>query len=172
MIMKECEGIKYPRSGGAGENTPFAEQSRKKERDKGPFTIWIPEVSGNQMPTVKLFWGGTERLCIKGWDIKGERFRISKNTNFRCHQIFFTDVKSYNCNHVCEMFCLIYSSATGQRLKEGGHINKSLVTLGSVISALAEASAAASVPAPVSTPSTPVPLKPVFIPYRDSVLTW
>lgn len=32
------------------------------------------------------------------------------------------------------------SGATGQRLKEGGHINKSLVTLGSVISALAEAS--------------------------------
>ena len=32
------------------------------------------------------------------------------------------------------------SGATGQRLKEGGHINKSLVTLGSVISALADAS--------------------------------
>ena len=32
------------------------------------------------------------------------------------------------------------SGATGKRLKEGGHINKSLVTLGSVISALAEAS--------------------------------
>ena len=31
---------------------------------------------------------------------------------------------------------------SGQRLKEGGHINKSLVTLGSVISALAEASKA------------------------------
>ena len=36
------------------------------------------------------------------------------------------------------------SGATGQRLKEGGHINKSLVTLGSVISALAEASKAAA----------------------------
>ena len=36
------------------------------------------------------------------------------------------------------------SGATGQRLKEGGHINKSLVTLGSVISALAEASKAAT----------------------------
>ena len=34
------------------------------------------------------------------------------------------------------------SGATGQRLKEGGHINKSLVTLGSVISALSEASKA------------------------------
>lgn len=30
------------------------------------------------------------------------------------------------------------TGATGQRLVEGGHINKSLVTLGSVIKALAE----------------------------------
>ncbi|XP_064489753.1 kinesin-like protein KIF16B isoform X2 [Ornithodoros turicata] len=51
------------------------------------------------------------------------------------------------------------TKATGQRLKEGGHINKSLVTLGSVISALAE----------LSTSHTK---KTVFIPYRDSVLTW
>ncbi|XP_049854546.1 kinesin-like protein Klp98A isoform X1 [Schistocerca gregaria] len=54
------------------------------------------------------------------------------------------------------------SGATGQRLKEGAHINKSLVTLGSVISALAEHSSNDS-------KSTG---RNVFIPYRDSVLTW
>lgn len=54
------------------------------------------------------------------------------------------------------------SGATGQRLKEGGHINKSLVTLGSVISALAEASKNQNANSG----------KRVFIPYRDSVLTW
>lgn len=54
------------------------------------------------------------------------------------------------------------TGATGQRLKEGAHINKSLVTLGSVISALAEVS---------STDSNSAKSK-VFIPYRDSVLTW
>jgi len=53
------------------------------------------------------------------------------------------------------------TGATGQRLKEGAHINKSLVTLGSVISALAEASVKAQHSS-----------KQVFIPYRDSVLTW
>lgn len=50
------------------------------------------------------------------------------------------------------------TGATGQRLKEGAHINKSLVTLGSVISALAEASREKA--------------GQKFVPYRDSVLTW
>ncbi|CAH0550729.1 unnamed protein product [Brassicogethes aeneus] len=53
------------------------------------------------------------------------------------------------------------TGATGQRLKEGAHINKSLVTLGSVISALAEVSA-----------DKDGQKKAFFIPYRDSVLTW
>merc|ERR1711899_323466 len=54
------------------------------------------------------------------------------------------------------------TGATGKRLKEGAHINKSLVTLGSVISALAE----------VSSGSENNAKKSHFIPYRDSVLTW
>ncbi|KAF8944373.1 kinesin-like protein Klp8 [Haplosporangium gracile] len=58
------------------------------------------------------------------------------------------------------------TGATGARLKEGANINKSLTTLGKVISALADAS------------STPVAKKgskkaaEAFVPYRDSVLTW
>jgi kinesin family member 16B len=51
------------------------------------------------------------------------------------------------------------TGATGQRLKEGAHINKSLVTLGSVISSLAEM-------------SNPNGSKKFYIPYRDSTLTW
>ncbi|KAL8611043.1 hypothetical protein ACOMHN_042659 [Nucella lapillus] len=54
------------------------------------------------------------------------------------------------------------SGATGQRLKEGGSINRSLVTLGNVISVLAEASSEERGPRSRAT----------FIPYRDSVLTW
>ncbi|KAJ8954794.1 hypothetical protein NQ318_014906 [Aromia moschata] len=53
------------------------------------------------------------------------------------------------------------TGATGQRLKEGAHINKSLVTLGSVISSLAELSVEQN-----------GQRKSIFIPYRDSVLTW
>ncbi|CAG09513.1 unnamed protein product, partial [Tetraodon nigroviridis] len=54
------------------------------------------------------------------------------------------------------------ASTSGTRLKEGASINKSLVTLGSIISTLAEVG--------MGGPSTKK--KQVFIPYRDSVLTW
>ncbi|KAL0868865.1 hypothetical protein ABMA27_007210 [Loxostege sticticalis] len=60
------------------------------------------------------------------------------------------------------------TGATGQRLVEGAHINKSLVTLGSVISALAESSQQQ----PVDNRTPKNNKKNVFIPYRDSVLTW
>ena len=48
------------------------------------------------------------------------------------------------------------TGAMGKRLEEGGNINKSLTTLGMVISALAEKCGK----------------KEKFVPYRDSVLTW
>ncbi|XP_075339095.1 uncharacterized protein kif16bb [Odontesthes bonariensis] len=54
------------------------------------------------------------------------------------------------------------TGTTGTRLKEGANINKSLVTLGSVISALADPSMARK----------SAKRKKIFIPYRDSVLTW
>ncbi|XP_037127361.1 kinesin-like protein KIF16B [Syngnathus acus] len=53
------------------------------------------------------------------------------------------------------------TQTSGIRLKEGANINKSLVTLGTVISALAELSL-----------EQPTTKKMTFIPYRDSVLTW
>ncbi|KII95978.1 hypothetical protein PLICRDRAFT_87278 [Plicaturopsis crispa FD-325 SS-3] len=59
------------------------------------------------------------------------------------------------------------TGATGQRLKEGAQINKSLTTLGKVISALALASAGDSGPKKKGKPKAED-----FIPYRDSVLTW
>ncbi|KAG8706309.1 kinesin-like protein Klp8, partial [Ceratobasidium sp. 395] len=56
------------------------------------------------------------------------------------------------------------TGATGQRLKEGANINKSLTTLGKVISSLALASAE---PAGGKKGKAGE-----FVPYRDSVLTW
>ncbi|XP_061537387.1 kinesin-like protein KIF1B isoform X17 [Phycodurus eques] len=56
------------------------------------------------------------------------------------------------------------TGAKGTRLKEGANINKSLTTLGKVISALAEVDN--------STSKSKKKKKSDFIPYRDSVLTW
>ena len=54
------------------------------------------------------------------------------------------------------------TEATGQRLKEGGQINKSLTTLGRVIAALADPKR-----------HNPKGRRPrEVVPYRDSVLTW
>eukprot|EP00051_Salpingoeca_urceolata_P023712 m.408038 g.408038 ORF g.408038 m.408038 type:complete len:1477 (+) comp20142_c1_seq2:683-5113(+) len=52
------------------------------------------------------------------------------------------------------------TGATGDRLKEGANINKSLTTLGLVISALADKAGAGK------------DAKNKFVPYRDSTLTW
>uniref|UniRef100_H2ZIV3 Kinesin motor domain-containing protein n=1 Tax=Ciona savignyi TaxID=51511 RepID=H2ZIV3_CIOSA len=53
------------------------------------------------------------------------------------------------------------SSTTGQRMKEGASINTSLLTLGKVISALSARSKLSG-----------KRKKQLFIPYRDSTLTW
>ncbi|XP_044769414.1 kinesin-like protein KIF1A isoform X17 [Neomonachus schauinslandi] len=56
------------------------------------------------------------------------------------------------------------TGAKGTRLKEGANINKSLTTLGKVISALAEMDSGPN--------RNKKKKKTDFIPYRDSVLTW
>ncbi|XP_074688815.1 kinesin-like protein KIF14 [Strix aluco] len=53
--------------------------------------------------------------------------------------------------------CCLTAQTTGERLKEGVSINKSLLTLGKVISALSKQSRNG---------------KKTFVPYRESVLTW
>ena len=60
------------------------------------------------------------------------------------------------------------TGAKGTRLKEGANINKSLTTLGKVISALADAGSSAS----ASATGGKKKKKAEFVPYRDSVLTW
>ncbi|KAK9880597.1 hypothetical protein WA026_011837 [Henosepilachna vigintioctopunctata] len=112
---------------------------------------------------------------------RGNSHRTTASTNMndvssRSHAIFtITFVQAGYCDGVpSETVSKIHlvdlagseradaTRASGQRLKEGAHINKSLVTLGSVISALAE----------VSLSDQNGYRKSFFIPYRDSVLTW
>ncbi|CAB3985193.1 kinesin KIF16B isoform X2, partial [Paramuricea clavata] len=115
--------------------------------------------------------------CIHNLMIEGSNVRVTASTNMndvssRSHAIFtisFTQAK-FDHDMPSETVSKINlvdlagseradaTGATGERLKEGGLINKSLVTLGTVISHLADVSMH--------------PQKKIFIPYRDSVLTW
>ncbi|XP_072101240.1 kinesin-like protein KIF1B isoform X6 [Mobula birostris] len=95
-------------------------------------------------------------------------------TSSRSHAVFtivFTqkrhDVETDLCTEKVSKISLVdlagseradSTGAKGTRLKEGANINKSLTTLGKVISALAEVNKKKK--------------KSDFIPYRDSVLTW
>lgn len=111
---------------------------------------------------------------------QGNRVRTTAATNMnetssRSHAVFTIvlsqrrfDVETQLSTEMISRLCLvdlagservIATGATGDRLKEGANINKSLTTLGKVISALADQSSK-------KTPDS------VFIPYRDSVLTW
>jgi len=98
------------------------------------------------------------------------------DTSSRSHAIFtinFTQAK-FDHDMPCETVSKINlvdlagseradaTGLTGERLKEGANINKSLVTLGTVISALADA----------ATTHHSSTHHHKFVPYRDSVLTW
>lgn len=109
----------------------------------------------------------------------GNSRRVTASTKMndmssRSHAIFtivFTQAK-YEYDLPCETVSKIHlvdlagserasaTGAEGDRLREGGNINRSLVCLGTVISALADMSAHSG------------RQKKPYIPYRDSVLTW
>ncbi|XP_077376316.1 kinesin-like protein KIF13B isoform X2 [Festucalex cinctus] len=128
---------------------------------------------------------GLSRLAVASYkDIEvlmseGNKSRTVAATNMneessRSHAVFniilthtLTDVQSGTSGEKVSRLSLVdlagseraaKTGAAGERLKEGSNINKSLTTLGLVISALAEQGTAKN--------------KTKFVPYRDSVLTW
>ncbi|XP_015977503.2 kinesin-like protein KIF16B isoform X5 [Rousettus aegyptiacus] len=123
-------------------------------------------------------YGDVEELMEAGNINRTTAATGMNDVSSRSHAIFtikFTQAK-FDSEMPCETVSKIHlvdlagseradaTGATGVRLKEGGNINKSLVTLGNVISALADLSQDAANPL--------VKKKQVFVPYRDSVLTW
>ncbi|XP_069862812.1 kinesin-like protein KIF16B isoform X2 [Dipodomys merriami] len=123
-------------------------------------------------------YGDVEELMDAGNINRTTAATGMNDVSSRSHAIFtikFTQAK-FDSEMPCETVSKIHlvdlagseradaTGATGVRLKEGGNINKSLVTLGNVISALADLSQDAANPL--------VKKKQVFVPYRDSVLTW
>ncbi|XP_054323104.1 kinesin-like protein KIF16B isoform X10 [Pongo pygmaeus] len=123
-------------------------------------------------------YGDVEELMDAGNINRTTAATGMNDVSSRSHAIFtikFTQAK-FDSEMPCETVSKIHlvdlagseradaTGATGVRLKEGGNINKSLVTLGNVISALADLSQDAA--------NTLAKKKQVFVPYRDSVLTW
>lgn len=123
-------------------------------------------------------YGDVEELMDAGNINRTTAATGMNDVSSRSHAIFtikFTQAK-FDSEMPCETVSKIHlvdlagseradaTGATGVRLKEGGNINKSLVTLGNVISALADLSQDAANPH--------IKKKQVFVPYRDSVLTW
>ncbi|XP_056419792.1 kinesin-like protein KIF13B isoform X1 [Hyla sarda] len=128
---------------------------------------------------------GLSKLAVTSYkDIEslmseGNKSRTVAATNMneessRSHAVFniilthtITDVQSATSGEKVSKLSLVdlagseratKTGAAGERLKEGSNINKSLTTLGLVISALADQGAGKN--------------KNKFVPYRDSVLTW
>ncbi|XP_052434842.1 kinesin-like protein KIF13A isoform X5 [Carassius gibelio] len=128
---------------------------------------------------------GLSQLAVMGFEdieslmSEGNKSRTVAATNMneessRSHAVFSVivtqtlyDLQSGNSGEKVSKISLVdlagservsKTGAAGERLKEGSNINKSLTTLGCVISALADQSAGKG--------------KSKFVPYRDSVLTW
>ncbi|XP_072362734.1 kinesin-like protein KIF16B isoform X2 [Scyliorhinus torazame] len=123
-------------------------------------------------------YGDVEELMEAGNINRTTAATGMNDVSSRSHAIFtinFTQAK-FDAEMPCETISKIHlvdlagseradaTGASGVRLKEGGNINKSLVTLGNVISALADLSQDRS--------NSQAKKKQVFVPYRDSVLTW
>lgn len=139
-----------------------------------------PYVEGLTKQHVSDF-DSVEVLMEQGNRLRATAFTKMNNTSSRSHAIFtikFTQAKFVQ-DMPSETISKIHlvdlagseratsSGAVGDRLKEGANINKSLVTLGIVISTLAENSINASSPGRKSSYR-----KKLFVPYRDSVLTF
>lgn len=126
---------------------------------------------------------GIENLMNTGNSLRVTAATNMNDTSSRSHAIFtlvFTQAK-FNADMPSETVSKIHlvdlagserassTGATGDRLKEGANINKSLVTLGTVISALAEQSEKMLAGGGGGGRDSK---KKLFIPYRNSVLTW
>uniref|UniRef100_A0A8D8RF75 Kinesin-like protein n=3 Tax=Cacopsylla melanoneura TaxID=428564 RepID=A0A8D8RF75_9HEMI len=183
LIPRICEALFQRMSGGSSYRTEVSYLEIYNERVKdllgtGPASHNLrirenpklgPVVQDLSKHLVTEYKNVEELMC------KGNLLRTTASTNMndvssRSHAIFtLCFVKAgYTNNTPTETVSKVHlvdlagseradaTGATGDRLKEGAHINKSLVTLGSVISSLAELSVK----------------KSTFVPYRDSVLTW
>ncbi|NXT53049.1 KIF14 protein, partial [Pluvianellus socialis] len=152
-----------------------AESGQKKQ----PLRVREHPVLGPYVEGLTVFWFYILTYFLQSWLELGNKQRATAATvmndkSSRSHSVFtlvmtqtkveFVDEEQcdrrltshINLIDLAGSECCSTAQTTGERLKEGVSINKSLLTLGRVISALSKQSRNGK----------------TFIPYRESVLTW
>ncbi|GMT33536.1 hypothetical protein PFISCL1PPCAC_24833, partial [Pristionchus fissidentatus] len=133
----------------------------------GPTVDGLSELAVSSFEQIeKLIEEGNRSRTVAATNMNAESSRSHAVFMIKLTQILTDTVKNFSGEKVAKISLVDLagseraqkSGAVGKRLEEGGSINKSLTTLGMVISALAEKSNNAK--------------KEKFVPYRDSVLTW
>uniref|UniRef100_A0A8C7IZX0 Kinesin family member 13A n=1 Tax=Oncorhynchus kisutch TaxID=8019 RepID=A0A8C7IZX0_ONCKI len=143
-------------------------QSLKVREHKvlGPYVDGLSQTDG-EMDIEVLMSEGNKSRTVAATNMNEESSRSHAVFSIIVTQTLY-DLKSGNSGEKVSKMSLVdlagservsKTGAAGERLKEGSNINRSLTTLGCVISALADQSAGKGG-------------KNKFVPYRDSVLTW
>ncbi|NXJ79493.1 KIF14 protein, partial [Trogon melanurus] len=153
-----------------------AENGQKKQ----PLRVREHPVLGPYVEGLTVLVSHPDLYLLQSWLELGNKQRATAATvmndkSSRSHSVFTLTmtqtkvefVEEEQCDHrltshinlidLAGSECCSTAQTTGERLKEGVSINKSLLTLGKVISALSKQSRNG---------------KKTFIPYRESVLTW
>ncbi|KJH45689.1 kinesin motor domain protein [Dictyocaulus viviparus] len=132
----------------------------------GPLVDGLSVLAVNSFEQIaSLIEEGNKSRTVAATDMNAESSRSHAVFNITLTQILRDVEKEFTGEKVAKISLVDLAGserarktrAIGKRLEEGANINKSLTTLGMVISALAERSNGK---------------KEKFIPYRDSVLTW
>ncbi|KRZ40865.1 Kinesin-like protein KIF13A [Trichinella pseudospiralis] len=151
---------------------PNSTKSNLKVREHailGPYVDGLSNLAvSSKAQVLALIEEGNKLRTVAATSINAESSRSHANICIRVTQSKLDKVKNVVTEKASKISLVDLagsesarkSGAKGERLKEGSNINKSLTTLGLVISALAETSR--------SKKSN----KTKFAPYRDSVLTW
>ncbi|XP_073080808.1 kinesin-like protein KIF13A isoform X6 [Manis javanica] len=144
-------------------------QSLKVREHKvlGPYVDGLSQLAVTSFEDIEsLMSEGNKSRTVAATNMNEESSRSHAVFNITVTQTLY-DLQSGNSGEKVSKVSLVdlagservsKTGAAGERLKEGSNINKSLTTLGLVISSLADQAAGKG--------------KSKFVPYRDSVLTW
>ncbi|KZS16304.1 Kinesin-like protein [Daphnia magna] len=149
---------------------PGAHKQSLKVREHsvlGPYVDGLAQLAVTSYQDIEVLMGeGNKSRTVAATNMNSESSRSHAVFNVILTQIFTDPFSDVTGEKVSKMSLVDLAGservsktgAVGDRLKEGSNINKSLTTLGLVISKLADQATLKN--------------KDKFVPYRDSVLTW